>query len=72
MRGMDRVALQNCVAMGVLSKAVEAGSVDDYVLTWDFSFHPHYPVLVVKHSSKGSSKASSSSRVEAESSPAVK
>lgn len=45
-RVLDRVAVQNCVALNVLNSGLASGN--ELVVTLDFIHHPQFPVMVVK------------------------
>ena len=48
MRMLDRVAIQNSIALKLLDKAFRDGSDDRLNVTLDFPRHPWLAVLVIK------------------------
>ena len=48
MKVLDRVAIQNAVALRILDKASKDGSDSGLKVTFDFPLHPWLAVLVLK------------------------
>lgn len=54
-KALQRVATQNMVAINILHQSMQQDQeLQGVQTTWDFSHHPSYPSIRVKHASKSS------------------
>ena len=52
-KAVQRVAMQNSVAIDILVKSMQQDQkLQDVQISWDFSHHPLYPSIRVKHVSR--------------------
>ena len=50
LKAIERVAVQNSVAVNILLKSMQQDSKLQHIkISWDFSHHPCYPSIGVKH-----------------------
>lgn len=49
LKGVERVAMQNTVAINILMKSLQQDpELQEVQITWDFSHHPWYPSIRAK------------------------